>query len=94
MEINYKNYYNSYVNYNNILSDEKSDLKEISLQFYDNDNNKDFLKENVDLGKLILDGVKDTLFDPNSSIELIQGYKQILLELSVFQKKLLTIKIS
>jgi hypothetical protein len=84
MEINYKNYYNSYVDYNNILSNEKSNLKEISLQFSNNYNNQEFLEENVDLGKLILDGVKDTLYDPNSSIELIQGYKQILLELSVF----------
>ena len=84
MEINYDRYYNSYLNYNNILFNEKSDLKEISLQFYDNDKNKEFLVENVELGKKILDGAKDTLFDPNSSIELIQGYKQILLELSVF----------
>ena len=84
MEINYDRYYNSYLNYNNILFNEKSDLKDISLQFYDNDKNKEFLVENVELGKKILDGAKDTLFDPNSSIELIQGYKQILLELSVF----------
>lgn len=80
MEINYDRYYNSYVNYNN----EKSELKDISLQFYNNDNNKEFLVENEELGKLILDGVKDTLFDRNSPIKLIQGYKQILLELSVF----------
>ena len=84
MEINYYNYYKSYLNYNNSLCNEKSELKDISLQFYNNDNNKEFLVENEELGKLILDGVRDTLFDPNSSIELIQGYKQILLELSVF----------